>query len=140
MYPSRIVRGPTAAGALIMTEPQLYFPHGIIDGIYLVVYNSRMELELKILHYLHPENDQERIRIAHRGRDLVLTHHRTWQQAERLFLNDLEYRNELDFPTNHGNSDCPRYEINDTQQLPTYIQCTECNGFSHTNQIVHRIS
>ena len=82
------------SGALVMTEPQLYFPHGIIAGKNLVVYNSRLELELKILHYLHPENEQERIRIAQRGREVALTRHRTWQQAERLFLNDLEYRSE----------------------------------------------
>ncbi|KAL7530497.1 hypothetical protein ACHAXR_005961 [Thalassiosira sp. AJA248-18] len=82
------------SGALVMTDPQVYFPHGLIDGENIVIYNSWLDLELKILYYLDPKNEEERIKIGQRGREVALTHHRTWQQAERLFLNDMKYRND----------------------------------------------
>ena len=80
------------SGALVMSDPQIYFPHGIIDKKNIVIYNSWVELETMILHYLN--NDEERIQIGRRGRELALSQLRSWQQAERLFLNDMEYRNE----------------------------------------------
>ncbi|KAL7527137.1 hypothetical protein ACHAXR_004431 [Thalassiosira sp. AJA248-18] len=67
---------------------QKYFPHDLFDGENIVIYNSWLDLELKILHYLDPKNEEERIKLG-RGREVVLTHHRSWQQAERLFLNDM---------------------------------------------------
>ena len=80
------------SGALVMSDPQVYWPHGTLDGVNIVVYNSWVDLEVKILYYLR--NDEERIKIGQRGRELALTNHRSWQQAERLFLNDMSYRNE----------------------------------------------
>jgi len=80
------------SGALVMSDPQVYWPHGTIDGENIVVYNSWVDLELKILYYL--KNEKERIRIGRQGRDLALTNHRSWKQAERLFLNDMTYRND----------------------------------------------
>ena len=82
------------SGALVMTDPQLYYPHGIVDGENIVVYNSIMDMESKIQYYLNPKNEEERIQIGRRGRELALTHHRVWQHAERLLLNDMQYRNE----------------------------------------------
>ena len=80
------------SGALVMSDPQTYWPHGTIDGENIVVYNSLVDLELKILYYL--KNEKERIRIGRQGRELALTNHRSWQQAERIFLNDMTYRND----------------------------------------------
>ena len=80
------------SGALVMSDPQVYWPHGTIDGVNIVVYNSWVDLEVKILYYLR--NDEERIKIGQLGRELALTNHRSCQQAERLFLNDMTYRNE----------------------------------------------
>ena len=82
------------SGALVLHDPQVYWPHGTVDGENLVVYNSWIDLELKVLHYLDPRNDEERIRIGRRGRETALLHHRTWRQAERLFLNDMAYRSD----------------------------------------------
>ena len=85
------------SGALVMTDPQLIYPHGIIvDGDHqnIVVYHSILEMEIKIRYYLNPRNEEERIQIGQRGRELALTHHRIWQLAERLLLNDMTYRDE----------------------------------------------
>ena len=82
------------SGAFVMSDPQIYWPHGTVDEENIVVYNSWVDLELKILYYLDPKNEDERIRIGQRGREVALTHHRSWQQAELLFLNDMEYRND----------------------------------------------
>ena len=80
------------SGALVMSDPQIYWPHGTIDGENILVYNSWVDLEQMILYYL--KNEKERIRIGGQGRELALTNHRSWQQAERLFLNDMTYRND----------------------------------------------
>jgi len=80
------------SGALVMSDPQMYWPHGIVDGENIVVYSSWTDLEQKTLYYL--KNQRERIRIGIQGRELALTNHRSWQQAERLFLNDMTYRND----------------------------------------------
>lgn len=82
------------SGALVMTEPQIYYPHGVVDGENLLIYHSMVELESMIHYYLLPEHEQSRISIGRRGRELALSEHRTWQQAERLVLNDVRYRNE----------------------------------------------
>jgi hypothetical protein len=82
------------SGALVMSDPQTYWPYGTIDGENIVVYHSWVDLELKILYYLDPKNEEERMRIGQRGRETALTYHRSWQQSERLFLNDMTYRND----------------------------------------------
>ncbi|KAL7544423.1 hypothetical protein ACHAWF_013374 [Thalassiosira exigua] len=82
------------SGALVMTDPMVYYPHGTVDGANLVVYRSWADLELKILYYLDPRNERERMEIGRRGRDAALRHHRAWSQAERLYLNDGGHRNE----------------------------------------------
>ena len=85
------------SGALVMTDPQLYYSYGIaLDGEKhnIVVYHSMEDLEIKIKYYLKPENEQERIRIGVRARELALSHRRFWQQGERLILNNMQHRNE----------------------------------------------
>ena len=77
-----------------MSDPQIYWPHGTVDEENIVVYNSWVDLELKILYYLDPKNEDERIRIGQRGREVALTHHRSWQQAELLLLINMEYRSD----------------------------------------------
>lgn len=76
------------------SDPQVYWPHGTADGENIVVYHSWPDLELKVLYYLDPENEEERIRIGRQGREVALMYHRSWRQAERLFLNDMQYRND----------------------------------------------
>ncbi|KAL7500909.1 hypothetical protein ACHAWT_008962, partial [Skeletonema menzelii] len=82
------------SGALVLHDPQTYWPHKMIDGINFVVYHNITDLESKMLYYLNPINDKERMAIGQRGRELALNHHRLWHQAERVLLNDMSYHNE----------------------------------------------
>ena len=66
----------------------------MIDGVNYVVYHSMKDLESKILYYLNPSNEEERIAIGQNGRELALQHHFIWHQAERVLLNDMSSRNE----------------------------------------------
>ncbi len=82
------------SGALVLQDPTTYLPHMLIDGVNFVVYHNISDLESKILYYLHPMNEKERIEIGQRGREVALNHHRIWHQAERVLLNDMSYHNE----------------------------------------------
>ena len=82
------------SGALVLHDPQTYWPHMMIDGVNIVVYHNISDLESKILYYLDPLNEEERIAIGQRGRELALNNHRVWNQAERVFLNDMSYHND----------------------------------------------
>ena len=82
------------SGALVLHDPQTYWPHMMVDGINFVVYHNISDLESKILYYLDPMNEQGRMTIGQRGRELALKHHRLWHQAERILLNDMSYHND----------------------------------------------
>ena len=76
------------SGALVLHDPQVYWPYGVVDGVNIVVYHSIIDLEEKILYYLDPFNERERIMIGQRGREIALSRNRNWQNMERLLLND----------------------------------------------------
>ena len=78
---------------MVMSDPMTNWPQGLADGENIVVYHSWADLELKVLHYLIPANEDERLEIGRRGREAALRYQRPWQQAEQLFLNDMSYRN-----------------------------------------------
>jgi len=83
------------SGALVLHDPQVYWPYGIVDGVNIVVYHSMFDLEEKILYYLDPANEQERIMIGQRGREIALSKNRFWDNVERLLLNgDKKYVND----------------------------------------------
>jgi len=81
------------SGALVLHDPQTYWPHMMVDGVNFVLYHNMSDLRSKILYYLDPLNEEKRIGIGQRGRELALNHHRVWDQAERVFLNDMSYHN-----------------------------------------------
>lgn len=76
------------SGALVLHDPQVYWPYGVIDGENIVVYHSIADLERKIVYYLDPANEQERILIGQRGREIALSENRFWNSMERLLLNN----------------------------------------------------
>lgn len=76
------------SGALVLHDPQVYWPYGVVDGVNIVVYHSMFDLEEKIIYYLDPANEQERIMIGQRGREIALSENRVWHNKERLLLND----------------------------------------------------
>mmetsp|Transcript_3719 Transcript_3719/g.6214 ORF Transcript_3719/g.6214 Transcript_3719/m.6214 type:complete len:485 (-) Transcript_3719:1110-2564(-) len=76
------------SGALVLHDPQVYWPYGVVDGENIVVYHSMVDLERKIVYYLDPANEQERILIGQRGREIALSENRYWNSMERLLLND----------------------------------------------------
>ena len=82
------------SGALVLHDPQTYWPHMMADGINFVVYHNISDLESKILYYLDHMSEEVRMTIGQRGRELALKHHRLWHQAERILLNDMSYHND----------------------------------------------
>jgi hypothetical protein len=76
------------SGALVLHDPQVYWPYGIVDGESIIVYHSISDLKDKILYYLDPSNEEERIAIAQRGREVALSKNRQNKNLERLLTFD----------------------------------------------------
>ena len=74
-----------SGGAMVLSDPMLPLPKGLVDGTHLVVYDSIKSLKEKIIYYL--EHRDERLRIAREGHKETLLHHRTWHHMEDIFLN-----------------------------------------------------
>ena len=73
-------------GAMVMTDPMLSLPAGLVDGENIVVYHSRNELRELLLHYLHPEQDQARLAIARKGYEVAMGRHRSYHRMEEVFF------------------------------------------------------
>ena len=76
------------SGALVLHDPQVYYPYGLVDGVNIVVYHSIVDLEEKILYYLNPANEQERIMIGQFGREIALAENLHSINMERLLSNE----------------------------------------------------
>eukprot|EP00534_Pseudo-nitzschia_fraudulenta_P007548 CAMPEP_0201147110 /NCGR_PEP_ID=MMETSP0851-20130426/8702_1 /ASSEMBLY_ACC=CAM_ASM_000631 /TAXON_ID=183588 /ORGANISM="Pseudo-nitzschia fraudulenta, Strain WWA7" /LENGTH=591 /DNA_ID=CAMNT_0047422863 /DNA_START=85 /DNA_END=1860 /DNA_ORIENTATION=+ len=88
-----------ASGALVMTDPMVALPPGLVDGVNIVVYDSPEMLKERIKHYLKPENKKERKRIALKGYRLVMGKHRSWHRLEELlFGKPLTHANDPNAP------------------------------------------
>jgi hypothetical protein len=75
-----------AGGAMVMTDPMLSLPEGLVDRENVVIYHSLQELEQLLLYYLDPASEQERLQIARKGWELAMTQHRTYHWMEKLFF------------------------------------------------------
>jgi hypothetical protein len=75
-----------ASGALVMTDSMVALPEGFIDKVNILVYDSPKMLKYLIKHYLKPENENERKRIASKGHKLVMGRHRCWHRLEELLF------------------------------------------------------
>jgi hypothetical protein len=72
-------------GAMVMTDLMISLPPGLIDGENVVVYNSLDELRELLLHYLHPEQNRARLRIARKGYEVAMGRHRSFHRMEEIF-------------------------------------------------------
>lgn len=61
-------------GALVMSDPIIHKPAGLIDKENIVIYNSLSDLKEKVVYYLRSEN--ERKQIARAGKQVALFFHR----------------------------------------------------------------
>ncbi len=75
-----------AGGALVMMDPMLAMPRGLVDGKNVILYHSREDLEDMLLYYLSPEQEEARLKIARNGYDLAMGSHRTFHQIEEIFF------------------------------------------------------
>ena len=73
-------------GGLIMTDPMLSLPEGLVDKESIVVYKSLTELTELLAYYLNPVNKAERLAIARAGWNIAVSRHRTYHWMERLFF------------------------------------------------------
>eukprot|EP00543_Licmophora_paradoxa_P007430 CAMPEP_0202450294 /NCGR_PEP_ID=MMETSP1360-20130828/8914_1 /ASSEMBLY_ACC=CAM_ASM_000848 /TAXON_ID=515479 /ORGANISM="Licmophora paradoxa, Strain CCMP2313" /LENGTH=463 /DNA_ID=CAMNT_0049068493 /DNA_START=282 /DNA_END=1673 /DNA_ORIENTATION=+ len=79
-------------GALVLTDPYVRFPWGVVHNETVVVYQSMSDLKEHILYYV--DQKRERLRIAAAGRQLALQHHRRRHRFDDLLLGDWEQRDE----------------------------------------------
>jgi hypothetical protein len=61
-------------------------PAGLIDGVNIVVYDSPSSLKKLIRHYLQPEHEEERKKIAIEGYKVAMGRHRCWHRLEELLF------------------------------------------------------
>jgi Glycosyl transferases group 1 len=71
-------------GAMVLTDPMLTLPMGLVDRESIVIYQSLEDLPILIHYYL--ENEAELVEIARRGHQVALTLHRPHHWMERLFF------------------------------------------------------
>ena len=72
------------SGAMVMTDPMLTLPTGLVDRESIVVYQSLEDLPVLVTYYL--TNEAERSDIAQRGHHVALSLHRPHHWMERLFF------------------------------------------------------
>jgi hypothetical protein len=75
-----------AGGALVMTDPMVILPAGLVDKVNIIMYDNPKMLKALIKYYLKPENEKERRSIAHKGYKLVMGRHRCWHRLEELLF------------------------------------------------------
>jgi Glycosyl transferases group 1 len=71
-------------GAMVLTDPMLTLPMGLVDRESIVIYQKLEDLPVLIDYYLG--NEAERIKIARRGHRVALSLHRPHHWMERLFF------------------------------------------------------
>lgn len=71
-------------GALVLTDPMITLPLGLVAGLNLVVYHSLEELRESILYYLAHED--KRLVIARRGYKAAMEYERSFHWMEMLFF------------------------------------------------------
>jgi hypothetical protein len=75
-----------ASGALVLTDEMLAAPHGLKNGTNVIVYRDVQSLQNMILHFAHPDNEEERKAIAQKGFNLAMGKHRSWHRMEQLLF------------------------------------------------------
>jgi Glycosyl transferases group 1 len=75
-----------AGGALVMTDPMLTLPEGLVHGENILIYRNLTHLRDLLLYYVNDRNRQERMKIARNGWELAMRSHRSYHWLEKLFL------------------------------------------------------
>ena len=74
------------SGGLVLSDPIIHPPSGMVNGTHFVIYTSLADLKDKVLFYSSVEGSTERERIARAGKKLVLEHHKVEQVYKRMVL------------------------------------------------------
>lgn len=70
------------SGAMVIQDQMLLLPDGLKNGTHMIEFQGIEELPSLLDYYLN--NEQERLEIAHRGRELAMTKHRGWHRMESI--------------------------------------------------------
>lgn len=73
------------SGAMVLTDPMVYLPSGFKNGKNIIVYHSINDLKEKVIYFASNEN--LRITIARKGRELALSRHRSFHYMEDYVFN-----------------------------------------------------
>jgi hypothetical protein len=72
-------------GAMVMTDQMISLPAGLVNSENVVMYRGLDNLKKLLLHYLDPEQDEVRLRIARRGYEVAMKQHRSYHRMEEVF-------------------------------------------------------
>jgi hypothetical protein len=76
-------------GGLVFTDSYVGdMPYGLIENESIIIYRNIMQLKEKIVYYLKPENEVERLRIAYKGHHTAIDFHRSYQYLERIIFEE----------------------------------------------------
>lgn len=73
-------------GAMVIADTTQILPRGLRDGESVVLFHSFSDLREKLLYYLHPNHDQERMDIAKRGWEIAMGYQRSWHLLETTIV------------------------------------------------------
>lgn len=71
-------------GALVVHDRMLAPPRGYIHGENILFFDTMEELEKLVVQYL--ENDDLRLSVARKGRELAMQRHRAWHRMEEVLF------------------------------------------------------
>jgi hypothetical protein len=75
-----------SSGAMVLADETLVLPRGFRDGESLVIFTSFEDLREKLLYFL--QHDEERLRIAKKGWEVVMGYHRSWHGIEAVIFGE----------------------------------------------------
>jgi len=79
----RLMEG-LASGAMIVADFMLSLPKGLKDRESVVLFRSEAELREVLPYYV--QHDEDRLRIARKGWEVVMSRHRAWHRLEELLF------------------------------------------------------
>jgi hypothetical protein len=71
-----------STGAMVMTDFMHGLPTGLLNGTSIGVFTTPQNLESLLVYYL--SNDEIRLDVAHRGREVAMSRHRSWHRMEEV--------------------------------------------------------
>ena len=102
------------SGAMVLCDRMLSLPDGLQNGTHLIEFTSDSDFVQKALYYL--EHDRERLSIAHEGRRVSMSRHRSWHRMEEIVFGQ-----PLSICSEAADSDCP-YTVHANETAPVLSQ------------------